>query len=588
MAATATTGGGDTMKQQAHSRTPTVHYIRLGKEECFAGTPQGRQEHIGIQQLATTNAARRTPCSRVQREGRGSVSSQVARNRVIHLALVDLLHWIPLDDVAPSYAILWTSTRTLCTYNVHGAAPLPTGPGPSLHTRSSYVSEFLSVLLDIYYCPLSSSEVQWPLFSNVVPNSKYPSPSVSALAMTHELLILTSKEIINEEAINDWPERVQGAGHSEALRRGRVYLFLERAGSAPLYVQSSHFSYNKEDTVNATLDHLDRLKEIILDGGYAGFEWTERITSEPAPPTLEILSLGNSSHSEVDADAFPALRCMSLKGYVFKANPAALTDLHSLSININTTYTIHRGGRSSTAHYIDPVDFFASLNGLPFLNDVVYQGAAHQDYKALAHTPDPSYRSHRDVLLAVMRSRGFGQGRPVEERKTITAFFDLTVRVIGGLEAAGKIFGQLENVTELRCGYLTEMSLALCDGPLNESQARSLPSLKKAALFASLSFGREPVLLSRLKEELYTRKAAGAGIEIETWQTDIIDIVETASSQEMWWSRGDTVQVWLVIQWVGGSGGGRMRYDVLCIIMQFLVAEEGGKGVKGAFLGVAM
>ena len=88
------------------------------------------------------------------------------------------------------------------------------------------------------------------------------------------------------------------------------------------------------------------------------------------------------------------------------------------------------------------------------------------------------------------------------------------------------------------------MSLALCDGPLNESQARSLPSLRKVVLYACLSIEREPVVLSRLREELYMREAAGAGIE--TWQIvpgflkpsdleefkDIIDIVETASSQE--------------------------------------------------------
>ncbi|KAF4590218.1 hypothetical protein EYR40_009385 [Pleurotus pulmonarius] len=423
-----------------------------------------------------------------------------------------------------------------------------------------------------------------------------------------------------------------------------VKLFLGRTASAPLYLQGPYPPYNKEDTVDATLNHLDRLKEITLSSDH-GSKWAKRITSEPAPQ-LEILSLENSSRTSVDSfwfpgdtDIFPALRHLSLKGYVFKADAATLTNLRSLKID--SAQSTYYGGRSSTAHYADPVDFFTSLDCLPFLSSLDLTNALapldgpipplsvglpnllHLSIKdadisnlgmmsciraplirtvKLSHTgrvdtvtvapimaaiysnlhdlpesysrfklqPILRHPSQIDALVRVWA------GCAVEARETVTPFFDLKVSVIGGLEAAGPVFtlcplttlppslhfqsdvklfandpltrgtlfSQLENVTELHCDNLTAICLALCNGHLRTNRARPLPSLRKIVLYAYLSIDREPGVLVMLREELYTRKAAGAGIE--TWQVvpgflqpsdlvelkDIIDIVETASSQE--------------------------------------------------------
>ncbi|KAF4604361.1 hypothetical protein EYR40_001540 [Pleurotus pulmonarius] len=63
-----------------------------------------------------------------------------------------------------------------------------------------------------------------------------------------------------------------------------VELFLERAGSAPISLQSPDSEQDDGETLDATLDHLDRLKEITFctmsprNGSNAS-----RITSEPAP-----------------------------------------------------------------------------------------------------------------------------------------------------------------------------------------------------------------------------------------------------------------------------------------------------------------
>ncbi|KAG9225750.1 hypothetical protein CCMSSC00406_0007760 [Pleurotus cornucopiae] len=72
---------------------------------------------------------------------------------------------------------------------------------------------------------------------------------------------------------------------------------------------------------------------------------------------------------------------------------------------------------------------------------------------------------------------------------------------------------RLKNVVELRCDCLTDIALALWDDSHQQSQALPLPSLKKIALFASLRADRHADLVLRLKEELCTRTAAGAGVE---------------------------------------------------------------------------
>ncbi|KAL4259812.1 hypothetical protein AB1N83_011803 [Pleurotus pulmonarius] len=147
-----------------------------------------------------------------------------------------------------------------------------------------------------------------------------------------------------------------------------VKLFLERARSAPLILQSSDPECDDARAVHATLYYLRRLKEITLDN--VDPKALQRITFEPAPQ-LEILSLQSNSRPfhelppfTVGPNALLALHHLSLKGYVFKSSLATLTNLRSLVINS------FQPNRFSTARFISPVDFFASLDGLPFLTSI--------------------------------------------------------------------------------------------------------------------------------------------------------------------------------------------------------------------------
>lgn len=141
-----------------------------------------------------------------------------------------------------------------------------------------------------------------------------------------------------------------------------VELFLERAKSAPLYLLAPGY-YSNEKTLLAVLNHLDRLKEINLE---CKPEWVKRIISEPTPQ-LEVITLKNASHSPLDglqflADAFPALRHLSLTDYTFQARTASLINLRSLMIRSN-----RYGGKFSRT---DTVDLFTMLNDLPLLSSL--------------------------------------------------------------------------------------------------------------------------------------------------------------------------------------------------------------------------
>ncbi|KAG9225763.1 hypothetical protein CCMSSC00406_0007773 [Pleurotus cornucopiae] len=144
-----------------------------------------------------------------------------------------------------------------------------------------------------------------------------------------------------------------------------VELFLERARSAPLYLWSP--GYPDEKNVLAVLNHLERLKKIILK---AQPNWVKRIVSEPTPQ-LEILSLETTSFATIDpfafcADAFPSLQHLSLTGYVFKGNMTSLNNLRSLLIKPSD----HSPRQYSKLNHADPVNFFATLNDLPFLSSL--------------------------------------------------------------------------------------------------------------------------------------------------------------------------------------------------------------------------
>lgn len=148
-----------------------------------------------------------------------------------------------------------------------------------------------------------------------------------------------------------------------------VKLFLERARSTPLYLWSPVFS--NDESVLAVLDHLDRLVEINLE---CKPTWVERITSQPTPK-LETLTLRKSSYAEsfqFTADAFPALQHLSLTGYVLKSSVASLVNLRTLAIDSYHESPFY-GPQESRAR--GPVEFFATLDGLPFLTSLILTDA---------------------------------------------------------------------------------------------------------------------------------------------------------------------------------------------------------------------
>ncbi|KAF4578297.1 hypothetical protein EYR36_000104 [Pleurotus pulmonarius] len=117
-----------------------------------------------------------------------------------------------------------------------------------------------------------------------------------------------------------------------------VELFLERAGSAPISLQSTDLEQDNAETLDATLDRLDRLNEITF------------CTTSPrnGSNASRLSPLPNSKSSRSRA----------------VRRPATLTNLRSLKINTASRPSL------GTAHYTNPVGFFASLDGLPFLSSL--------------------------------------------------------------------------------------------------------------------------------------------------------------------------------------------------------------------------
>lgn len=76
----------------------------------------------------------------------------------------------------------------------------------------------------------------------------------------------------------------------------------------------------------------------------------------------------------------------------------------------------------------------------------------------------------------------------------------------------------MTDVTELYCDHPLDIALILGDAPVL-AQDRSLPSLKKIVLCSNGYILNKTNVLARLREQLFARKAAGAGVE--TWE--IID-----------------------------------------------------------------
>lgn len=148
-----------------------------------------------------------------------------------------------------------------------------------------------------------------------------------------------------------------------------VELFLERARSAPLYLRASGWARN--ENVLALLDRLRQLKELNLR---CNAEWLERITSEPTP-LLETLALENASGYRsvgaftFPADAFPALRYLTLKHYICASDSTSFIPLHSLAIDCTQVIT---------DELPNPIDFFSALNDLPHLSSLTLTNALAQ------------------------------------------------------------------------------------------------------------------------------------------------------------------------------------------------------------------
>ncbi|KAF9500188.1 hypothetical protein BDN71DRAFT_1187242 [Pleurotus eryngii] len=149
-----------------------------------------------------------------------------------------------------------------------------------------------------------------------------------------------------------------------------VELFLERARSAPLYLRTTEWA--KNENVLALLDRLHQVKEMNLK---CSSGWLKRITSEPTP-LLETLALENASSSRpagtfiLSADAFPALRYLTLKYYICASDSASsFIPLHSLAIDCTCAIGVELPNSA---------DFFSVMNNLPHLSSLTLTNALAQ------------------------------------------------------------------------------------------------------------------------------------------------------------------------------------------------------------------